>query len=424
MKILIKGVNIIGSSSGNPVDIAIAKGRIIQIDKVSDFSPDKIIDAQGLQAVAGFIDLAARLREPGPSKRGTIKSESKAATGAGFSTICVPPDTEPVIDNPAVVELIQQRQEQAKTLKILPLAAMTQGLKGQHLGAVGTLKEEGCVGVSNALAAFSNTKVLFKALQYAKSFNLTAHLHPINQALSDEGSAHQGEVADHLGLPGISQAAETTALSEILMLAEETGAKVHICRVSCARSLELIREAKQRGIKVTADVAIAQLFYSEDDLYGFDPNYHVIPPLRTKADKHALRQGLLDGTLDAICSDHQPHDVDSKLAPFSVSSVGMSTLDSFIPDVLKLCKEEDIKLEDILPALNQNPAKVLGQSENEIAIGNKANFFILDTEKTWQLTENNILSKGKNNPHIGEKLTGQVVYNIIGGKLVFARTEL
>ena len=422
MKILVKNVTLVSAANRRQlVDIAIKNKKTFKVGDVTDFSADKIIEAKGLLAVPGFVDLSARLREPGNSNHGTIASETQAAAAGGFSTVCIPPDTEPVIDNPAVVELIQQRQEQANQTEILPLAAMTQDLKGKRLGAVGTLCEEGCVGVSNALAEFASARVLFRALQYAKSFGLTAHLHPVNYALVGEGSAHQGMAADDLGLPGISQAAETTALAEILMLSEETGAKVHICRISCARSVELIAQAKARDIKVTADVAAHQLFYTEDNLYEFDPNFHVMPPFRTKEDRQALRQGVIDGTIDAICSDHQPQDADSKLAPFSASAVGISSLESFTADILKFCAEEKIKLAKLLPALNKNPARILGIEENVIAPGKKASFCLVDPDRQWQFVADNMHSKGKNSPRLGQTLRGQVMHNIVAGKHIFAR---
>ncbi len=423
MNILIQNVKIAGLSDDNPTDIAIADGKIISIGAVDDFKADTTINAKGLLAIPGMIDLSARLREPGPSKSGTIATETMAAVASGITTVCVPPDTDPIIDNPAVVELIGQRQEQAGFAKILPLAAMTQGLNGKHLGAVGTLQQAGCVGVSNALADFDNTQVLYRALQYAATFKMTAHLHPLNHALAVGGSAHQGEVANHLGLPGISQAAETTALAQILMLAEEARAKVHICRLSCARSVELIQEAKARGIAVSADVALHQLFYTEDDLINFNPFLHVMPPFRSKADKLALRQGVIDGTIDAICSDHQPHDADSKLMPFSVSAIGISSLDSFLSDILEFCSQEKIKLKDILKALNKNPAGILDQAENEIKVGKSANLSLIDVNKQWQLTQNKMCSKGKNTPKLDKKLKGMAIYTIVDGKLVFTRKK-
>lgn len=419
MKILIENVQIIGAT--DETTIAIAKGKITSVGAIADFVADITIDAKGLLAIPGMVDLSARLREPGASKSGTIATETQAAVASGITTVCMPPDTDPIIDNPAVVELIEQRQEQAGFSKVLPLAAMTQGLKGKHLAAVGSLQEEGCVGVSQALRPFDNTQVLYRALQYAATFEMTAHLHPLNYALVADGSAHQGEVANRLGLPGISQAAETTALAQILMLAEEAGAKIHICRLSCARSIELIKQAKARGVQVTADVAIHQLFYTEQDLFSFDSCFHVMPPFRSKVDRQALRQAVIEGEIDAICSDHQPCDVDSKLSPFSVSATGISALDSFLSDVLRFCAEEKIELNDIMSALNKHPAQILNQDENEIKVGKPANLSLLDTKVQWTLSADEMYSKGKNTPQLNEELKGLVSHTIMDGQLVFTR---
>jgi len=422
MKILLQNVRYLNPGDvAKSGDIAIVNGCISALGKVADFQADHVIDGTGLTAIPGMTDLSARLREPGQTKKGSIYSETMAAVAGGFSAVCLPPDTMPVIDNPAVVELVEQRQLRANFAKVLPLGAITEGLQGEKLANMGGLVSEGCVGVSHAMMPFQSLAVLRKSLEYAVTLGITVHLHPYHHSLAQEGIVHAGATGTRLGLPGISTTTETVALAEILLLVKETGASVHLCRLSTAESVAMVRLAKQEGVMITADVSMQQLFYTDANILGYDSCFHVLPPLRSKTDLKALRAGLLDGTIDAICSDHQPHDNDAKLQPFSETEIGMSTVDGFLPQLLQLCQEEKVNLADVLGKVTCAPAKIAGQTLPEIKPGAVADIMLLALDKVWQLTENSMLSQGANTPLLGQKLIGQNQISIVGGKIVFDR---
>jgi len=420
MKILISNVSS-PCLEDKVTSIEIENGIITQIGTTTNFNPEITIDASNLITLPGFIDLSAKLREPGANNKGSIYSESKSAAAAGFTSVCLPPDTNPVIDSLAVIELIEQRQAQANFSKILPLGAMTEGLKGSTLARMGTLINEGCVGISNAMQPLNSLDVLRKSMEYAATFDICLHLHAYEHSLVQMGTVHAGSIGTYLGLPGLSYSVETVALSQIIILAQETGAKIHICRVSSELALNTIKQAKNDGLDITVDVSLNQLFYTEQDLTDFDTNFHVLPPFRTTKDLKALRQGVINGDIDAICSDHQPHDIDAKLVPFADSEVGISSLDSFLPQILKFCEEESIQLNDIIDKITINPAKIIQTKSGKLIAGAPADIIILDPNKKWQLDHSTIISQGINTPLFNQNLQGQNQITIVDGKVIFKR---
>ena len=337
-------------------DICIAEGKIISVlDAAKDFSADQEIDASNKTVCPGLVDLCARFREPGQEHKATIASESTAAASAGITTICCPPDTDPVIDTAAVVELIHRRAELSNKTRIHPLGALTYALAGERLAEMQALIRAGCVGVSNAYSPITNTEVLRRALEYAASNNITVFLHAEDHYLRNDGVAHEGAVSTRLGLPPIPEIAETIAVSKILLMVEETGTSVHFCRLSSARSVAMIAAAKDSDLPVTADVGICQLHLTDNDIDNFNVNCHLYPPLRTKQDMEGLRQGVAQGVIDAICSDHQPHDDDAKAAPFSETEAGASTIDVMPSLITDLVNKNILPLSTALASINTNP---------------------------------------------------------------------
>lgn len=407
-----------------PADIHIADGKILAIgDKPDDFTAEQTIDASGLVVSPGLVDLSARLREPGQEHKATIASETRAAACNGITTLCCPPDTKPVIDTPAVAELLQQRSEASGMSQVLPLAALTQGLQGKHLAEMGDLKEAGCVGVSNALKPIEDTRVLAHAFDYAASCDLSVFIQPIDPWLGRDGFVHEGQLSTRMGLAGIPSSTETIALSRDLLLIEQTGVRAHFCRISTAGAVALIREAKARKLPVTADVCAHQLFLTEVDLGPYDSQCHVYPPLRSQRDQDALRQGVADGTIDAICSDHQPHEPDAKLAPFDETEPGISALDTLLPLTLRLGREIHKPLVETLSYLSHAPAKILGNQAGTLQVGQQADLCLIDTQNYWQLNNGSFNSRCHNSPFLDWELQGRCVATFIRGRQVFSKIQ-
>jgi len=400
--------------------VDIAKGKIISTVKpTKGFIPDQEIDATDLIVCPGFVDIQARFREPGQEYKATISSESGAAVSAGVTSICCPPDTMPVIDTAAVVELIHQRTQSSRLANIYPLGALTHGLEGKRLAEMQALKSAGCVGVSNAYRPIHNTEVLRRAMEYASSLNMTIFFHPEDIYLRNNGVAHEGAISTRLGLPAIPTTAETIALSQTLLLVEQTGVRCHFNQLSCAKSVEMIATAKQAGLPVTADVAICHLHLTEMDLEGFNANCNLQPPLRSENDRQALRQGLKDGTIDVVCSDHQPHDADAKAAPFGETEPGASTIEVLFPLVHELVKQKILSLKQAIACLTNKPSNILGIDTGTLSVGSSADICIIDPKQNWTVSAEKLRSAGKNTPFDGWKVKGQVMQTITKGRLVF-----
>lgn len=403
-------------------DLFIADGKIVGIKKEPDgFESDLQINAKDKTILPGLIDLCARLREPGAEYKATFQTECHAANSNGITTICCPPDTTPVIDTTAVVDLIHQRTRDANRTNVYPLAALTQGLKGEQLSEMDTLKRAGCIGVSNALAPIENTEVLRRAFEYARSCDLTVFFFAEDSALKNNGVVHEGAISTRLGLPPIPETAETVALSRALLLVEQTGVKAHFCRVSSARGVSLIKQAQDQGLPVTADAGICNLHLTDMDIADYNSNCHLQPPLRSERDRQGLIEGINNNVITAVCSDHQPHELDAKSAPFSLTESGASTIEHLLPLMLHLVNRKEIKLEQAITLLTSQPANILGIEKGTLTKESDADICIVDMDASISVDKDNLFSAGKNSPFKGWELPGQVSHTIYNGEVVFNR---
>jgi dihydroorotase len=331
----------------------------------------------------------------------------------------MPPDTSPVVDSPAVMDLIKLRATAAQGANVVMLGALTQGLGGELLGQMAALKAAGCVGVSNANKPLANALVLRRAMEYAASLGTTVFLNSEDPQLSQNGCMHEGAVSTEMGLPGIPTSAEVVGLARDLALVEQTGARAHFGRLSTARAVEMIREAKQRGLPVTADVAAHQLLLTESDVRGFNRQTHVRPPLRSETDRTALVAGVADGTIDAICSDHQPHEPDAKLAPFPATEAGISALDTLIPIVMQLVNDKHIPLSTAVAAITSNPASILGLESGTLSNRAHGDLTVI-SQTNWELTADLCASEQHNTPFLGHQFSHRVILGLVGGRTVSA----
>jgi dihydroorotase len=399
-----------------------SKGFVAGVgDKPRGFKATRTLDATGKIVCPGLIDLRARPREPGLEYKATLESEARAAVAGGITTLCCPPDTHPTIDTPAMAQMIQSRAWRFGLAFIHPLGALTQNLEGKLLTDMEALDEAGCVGFTNALAPVTDTQVMRRAMEYAASFDLTVFLHALDPWLAGNGCMHEGEVSTRLGLPGIPEAAETAAVARDLALIEQTGVRAHFGGLTSARAVAMIAEARKRGLAVTADVTAHHLHLTEHDIGYFDTQCRIMPPLREKADREALRRAVKNGVIGAVCSDHQPHEPDAKLAPFAEAEPGVSGLETLLPLTLKLVEEDVLELREALALLTSGPAAILGVESGHLAVGATADVCIFDPKAKWILSEADFVSRGRNNPFLGRELTGRVTHTLVGGKIVFER---
>lgn len=422
MSVLVEGARIIDPASGMDriAPLAIQGSEILAVGEIPDaFTPRRRIDARGLWVFPGIIDFAVHPREPGEEQKATIASETLAAARGGITRMVVSPDTSPPIDSPAVVELLSRRAAQACGVRIHCLGALTRELRGEQLAEMAALQRAGVVGVSNALRHIANPLVLRRALEYASTFNLRVSLSAQDAFLVGSGCVHEGAVSTRLGLPGIPEAAETAALGTILALTEETGARIHLQRLSSARGAEMVADAQARGLPITADVAAHQLFLTEMDVADFNPLCHVLPPLRSQRDREGLREHVANGTLCAICSDHQPHEIDSKLAPFAETQPGISGLETLLHLTLRLVDERLLSLTDALQRITQGPADLIDSPAGRLQPGAPADFVLFDPQQTTEIHPGSWLSSGRNTPFWGWEFNGAVRETWVSGRPVW-----
>jgi dihydroorotase len=408
-------------------DVAIAGGRIVSIGQTApDFAANKTIDATGCIVAPGLIDLSARLREPGYEHEGMLESELAAAVAGGITSLVCPPDTDPVLDEPGLVEMLRFRAEKLHQSRVFPLGALTRGLKGEALTEMVELTESGCVGFSQAEVPLASTQVLLRAMQYAASFGYSVWLRPQELHLG-KGVAASGALATRLGLGGVPVAAETIALHTIFELVRATGARVHICRISSAAGVALVAQAKAEGLAVTCDVSINSLHLTDADIGYFDSRMRLDPPLRQQRDRDALRQGLLDGTIDALVSDHTPVDEDAKTLPFAEAEPGATGLELLLSMALKWGDQNGKDgLMRTLEVLTSAPANVLGASLGTLALsagqlvkGGVADVCVFDPAAEWTAEPAALRSQGKHTPFSSHLLPGKVRYTLVGGHLAF-----
>ncbi len=422
MRILIQGGRIVDPASGRdrPGDLLLVEGKVAALDgEAKAAAADRTFDAKGLVVAPGLIDLSARLREPGFEYKATLESEMDAAVAGGVTSLACPPDTDPPLDEPGLVDMLRRRAKALARSRLYPVGALTVKLAGEMLTEMAELSEAGCVAFSQANAPIADTQVLWRALQYAATFRLPVWLRAQDVWLGKDGVAHDGEVATRLGLPGIPPFAETVALGTILELVRATGARVHVCRLSTADAVEMIRRAKAEGLPVTCDVGIHHVHLSDMDLGYFDSQCRLDPPLRRQRDRDALGAALAEGTIDCTCSDHTPVDEDHKHLPFGEAEPGATGLELLLPLALKWGAERRLTLAATLTRVTSEPARILGVTTGRIAAGAPADVVVFDPAAPLRVSAEALRSQGKNSPFLGYELAGRVRATIVAGHFVY-----
>lgn len=422
MKIHIRNGRVIDPPTGLDVqkDVFIAAGKVAAIGPCPDgFVASRTIDATGLIVCPGLVDLSARLREPGQEYKATLESEMASAMAGGITSLACPPDTDPPLDEPGLVEMLKYRARHPNCAHVYPIGSLTQKLEGERLTEMAELHEAGCVAFSQAQSPILDTQVLLHALQYAATFDFPVWLQAQDPFIGRQGVAHDGEVATRLGLPGIPVCAETIALATILQLARETGVRIHLTRISSAASLEMIVAGRKAGIAVTCDVSINHLHLVDDDIGFFNPHARLVPPLRSLSDRQALRLGLAEGSINALCSDHTPVDDDAKQLPFSEAEPGATGLELLLPLTLKWGEELKLPMATVLSRITSDPATILGIRAGTLSVGSVADLCVFDPARRFVVTREMLKSQGKNTPFLGAHLTGRVRYTFLDGHLAY-----
>ncbi len=425
MKIHIKNGHLIDPANGidGQLDLFIEAGRVLAVGSMpAGFIAARTIDATGLMVIPGLVDLAARLREPGYEYKATLESELQAAMQGGVTSLVIPPDTDPVLDEPGLVEMLKHRAKTMNQAHVYPLGALTMGLKGEALTEMAELTDAGCIAFSQADSPIVDTNVLLRAMQYAQTFGYSVWLRPQDAHLGQGGIAHSGALASRLGLSGVPVMAETIALQTIFELMRASGARVHLCRISSAAGLTLVRAAKQEGLLLSCDVGAHHIHMTDADIGFFDSNARMTPPLRSQRDRDAIRDALADGTIDAICSDHTPVDDDEKLLPFGEATPGATGLELLLALALKWA--DDSRTPSINKAIGKitaDAARVAGLDAGQLSVGSVADVCLFDPHKRWTVDAQALASQGKHTPFLGYELRGQVQVTIVAGKLAYER---
>lgn len=429
MSLLIRNARILDPASGiDDVadvsgDVFIDQGVIQAVGQdaasIAGAADAEVIDASGQWLMPGVIDLGCWLRAPGLDHKATIESEAKAAAASGVTTLCYQPEPAAHVESAAQYSLIKALSLNALYTNVQVIGNLTKKLRGEQLANMRGLKNAGCVAVSNGWQPCENLNTLRKSLEYATTHELTVFLFPLEHALANDGCVHEGEVSTRLGLPGIPAAAETVAVAQALALIELTGTKVHFCRLSAAGSVRLIRQAKAAGLNVTADVAAHQLFLTENDMLDYNPLCYVMPPLRSEADREALLAGVQDGTIDAICSDHQPHEADAKMAPLQQTEPGISGLESLLPLTLRLVEEGVLSLAQALGKVTHQPATIIANKAGRIVPQAPADLVLFNPDLLWEFSVDTMHSSGKNSPFNGWSFQGGVTTTFLAGERVY-----
>lgn len=417
MKLLVKGGRVVDPASGRDAvgDVFVVDGKFA----AAPGTPDRTLDAKGLVVAPGLVDLAARLREPGYEHKATLESEMDAAVAGGVTSLACPPDTDPPLDEPGLVDMLRRRAKALSRARVYPVGALTVKLAGRQLTEMAELAEAGCAAFSQGNAAVEDTQVLWRALQYAATFGLPVWLRPEDAWLARDGVAHDGEVATRLGLAGIPAFAETIALATIFELVRATGARVHLCRISSAAGVAQLRRAKHDGLPITCDVGIHHVHLSDMDLGYFDSQCRLEPPLRSQRDRAALAAGLADGTIDCAVSDHAPVDEDAKHLPFAEAEPGATGLELLLPLALKWGVESKLTLAQTLARITSVPARILGAASGRLEPGAPGDLVVFDPEASWRVTPEALKSQGKNSPFLGMELAGRVRATVVAGQVVY-----
>ncbi len=431
MRIEIRNGRVVDPASGfdQPASVFVAEGKIVGVGETAPrgFYAAAVLDATGCVVCPGLIDLSARLREPGFEYKATLESEMAAAAAGGVTRLVCPPDTDPPLDEPGLVEMLKRRARQPGFAHVHPMGALTVGLAGQRLTEMAELAEAGCIAFGQANHSIIDTQVLMRGMQYAATFGFSVWLQPQDAHLAKGGVAHDGAIAARLGLAGISVVAETVALATYLQLARETGVRLHIRRISSAAGLALIRAARAEGLPVSCDVTINHLHLCDEDIGFFDPMARLDPPLRAAADREALAAGLADGSIDALVSDHTPVDDDAKQLPFAEAEPGATGMELLLPLALAWAKQHEVPLPTALARITSDPARILGLSDSgcgRLAAGSPADICVFDPEAKFVVSRERLKSQGKNTPFLGRELMGEVRYTLIDGHLAYSAERL
>lgn len=426
MDILIKNAEIVNTAGGakGKNDICVKEGVIVKIAPSITEKAKKVIDADGLYAFPGFVDMHCHLREPGYEYKEDILSGTKAAVAGGFTAVACMPNTLPVADNAAVISCIRKKAAEAGYARVYPIGAVTKGQAGEELAEMGEMKEAGIVAVSDDGKPVMNGGVFRNALLYARDFGLPVISHCEDLTIRGEGLANEGYYSTITGLKGIPRAAEESMVARDIAIAESYGAKLHIAHVSTKGSVELIRQAKKRGVAVTAETCPYYFAADDSSLLSFDANTKVNPPLRSKEDCAAIIEGLRDGTLDAIATDHAPHHRDEKNVEYANAAFGITGLDTAFSLVMTCLHPNGFSLEKICALLSANPARILGVPGGVLEEGAAADIAIADINEKYVLKEADMVSRGKNTPFYGRELTGRVQYTIVNGKLCLEKRNI
>ncbi|MGH8687795.1 MAG: dihydroorotase [Burkholderiales bacterium] len=418
MNLLVKGGRVVDPASGRDAvgDVAMEGGRFVE---TLAGKPERVLDAKGLVVAPGLVDLAARLREPGYEYKATLESEMAAAAAGGVTSLAIPPDTDPPLDEPGLVDMLRRRAQALSLSRVYPVGALTVKLEGKQLTEMAELAEAGCVAFSQANAALANTQVLWRAMQYAATFGYPVWLRAEDPWLAKGGVAHDGEMATRMGLAGIPAFAETVALGALLELVRATGARLHVCRLSSAAGVAMLRRARHDGLPISCDVGMHHVHLSDLDLGYFDAQCRLDPPLRSGRDRDALAAALADGTIDCLVSDHTPVDDDGKHLPFAEAEPGATGLELLLPLALKWGMQRKLGLVQTLDRVTHAPARVLGTEAGRIAAGAPADLIVFDPEAPFRVTAASLRSQGKNSPFLGTELLGRVRATVVAGRVVY-----
>lgn len=417
---IIRNGNLVLKNSVEKKDILIQDGKIVKIAQNIPADGSEELDVQGKHIFPGLIDMHVHLREPGFEKKEDIESGSKAAVKGGFTQVCCMPNTNPVTDNKVVVTYIKARAKEVNLCKVHPVGAITKGLKGEEMAAIAGMKKAGAVAISDDGVAVKNARLMRLAMEYAKGFDITCLCHCEDKDLVDGGSVHEGLSATIAGLKGIPRCAEDVIIAREISLAEELDVPVHICHVSTYSGVRMIRDAKKAGIKVTAETCPHYYSFTDEIIRTYDTNTKVNPPIREEIDKQAILEGLKDGTLDCIVTDHAPHHKDDKNVEYNLAAFGISGIEtSFGFAITYLYKTGLLSLSEIADKMSYNPAKILKLDGGEIVEGGVADLTIADLDEQWVVEPEKFVSKGKNNPFGGTKLFGAVKYTIVDGAIKY-----
>ena len=425
MSILIKNGRVIDPKNNIDanLDVLIADGKISELNKnVDPKKATQIIDASKKIVMPGIIDLQLNLREPGNQYKSTLESEMKAANAGGITGMVCPPDTTPILDEPGLIKMLKNKSEALKLGNVYPLGALTQKLNGKLLTEINDLYESGCIGFSQAEKPIQDTEVLYRSFQYLSTFNLKAFLRAEDAYLSEKGIINAGEISTRLGLKGIQSISETTAINKILEIADLTKTKVHLNKISTAEGLNLIKIAKKNGVNVTCDVSIHQIFLTDNDIGFFNTNCFLKPPLRRESDRMKIIDSIIDGTIDAICSDHSPVNEDNKLKPFAESEYGASSVELLMPLVYKLSEDYKIDLGLLINKITNQPSSILEINKGSLSVNSDADICIFNPEHSWEINSKTLISEGKNTPFLNQNFTGKVSSTFFNGNIVFIGT--